>query len=632
MNYYEPIINENDMKNNKLKFITTIMVLVVFLFITSAKASDNQNKEILSDNLYYANLNISGLTIDQAKENINLGFQRVENTGLIFTYNQAQLLIPAVTVSFDSDLSYQNFHYNPDNLDNILKNYTRPNFLLRWWYKIIQKPATNIQPEFNLDEDRVKKAIKEAFPDSYYPATDAAFVFTKNGIKTSSEKLGKDIDWEDLFTAIYQNLNSLKIETVNIKTKTAYPEIYEDDIVGLEIEADKLSRSPLTLYFQDKEWLIDQADIASWLSVNKIGSTLSLGFNEDRVIKYLEEQLANKVNVLPQDPRFEIKDNKISSWQLGKDGYELETTASANQIITEYANDHSDLETGKRIPLTVKTLTPITADSFDIEEIIGTGHSNFAGSPANRRHNIEVGAAAVHGVLLKDGEEFSLVKVLGEIDAESGYLPELVIKNNKTIPEYGGGLCQIGTTVFRSALATGLPITARQNHSYRVSYYEPAGTDAAIYDPWPDVRFLNDTGKNLLIQSRIEGNDIYFDFWGTSDGRVATTTTPVVYNITAPPETKIIETDELAPGEKKCTEHAHNGADAYFNYIVVYPEGATSTPLEKERRFSSHYVPWQEVCLVGKEATSTPETDIASTTTPIITETPNDNTATTTIE
>jgi hypothetical protein len=59
----------------------------------------------------------------------------------------------------------------------------------------------------------------------------------------------------------------------------------------------------------------------------------------------------------------------------------------------------------------------------------------------------------------------------------------------------------------------------------------------------------------------------------------------------------------LKPGEKKCTEKAHNGADAYFDYKVVYPDGEI-----KEKRFSSHYVPWREVCLLGVEKLSTDDT------------------------
>ncbi len=101
----------------------------------------------------------------------------------------------------------------------------------------------------------------------------------------------------------------------------------------------------------------------------------------------------------------------------------------------------------------------------------------------------------------------------------------------------------------------------------------------------------------------------------------------MVYNIVKPPATKIIETDTLKPGEKKCTERAHNGADAYFDYTVIYPEGATTT-LEQTRRFKSHYVPWQEVCLVGKSASSSP----ATSTPPVATSTVATSTATTTTE
>jgi vancomycin resistance protein YoaR len=186
-----------------------------------------------------------------------------------------------------------------------------------------------------------------------------------------------------------------------------------------------------------------------------------------------------------------------------------------------------------------------------------------------------------------------------------------VIKGNETKPEYGGGLCQIGTTVFRGALASGLDITARRNHSYRVSYYEPAGTDATIYDPWPDLKFKNDTGKHILIQTRIDGRKIYFDFWGTKDGRQVSMTEPVVYNIVPPPEKKVIKTLDLPVGEIKCTERAHNGADAKFDYTVWYPED--DEPVSTT--FHSHYIPWQEVCLLGvteeefaaEQASSTPE-------------------------
>jgi vancomycin resistance protein YoaR len=174
-----------------------------------------------------------------------------------------------------------------------------------------------------------------------------------------------------------------------------------------------------------------------------------------------------------------------------------------------------------------------------------------------------------------------------------------VIKGNKTVPELGGGACQFGTTMFRTALNTGLPITNRQNHSYSVSYYFPVGTDATIYDPAPDFKFINDTKHYILIQTKIEENIMTFEMWGTKDGRVAEQTTPVLSNYVSPPATKIVETTDLAPGVTKCTEKAHTGVTASFDYKVTYEEGEV-----KEQNFTSKYKPWQEVCLKGVEKLS----------------------------
>ncbi len=202
------------------------------------------------------------------------------------------------------------------------------------------------------------------------------------------------------------------------------------------------------------------------------------------------------------------------------------------------------------------------------------------------------------------------METLGAIDGAHGWLPELVIKGNETKPEYGGGLCQIGTTAFRGALNVGLPIVERRNHSYRVRYYEPAGTDATLYDPKPDFRFRNDMAHPVLINAYSSGTKVVFEFWGTKDGRVADPIKPRIFNIVQPPPMKLIETTDLPPGQKKCTESAHAGATAEFTYTVTYPNGEV-----KSEVFRSHYRPWQAVCLVGKAAGS-PETPAPTLPTP----------------
>ena len=148
------------------------------------------------------------------------------------------------------------------------------------------------------------------------------------------------------------------------------------------------------------------------------------------------------------------------------------------------------------------------------------------------------------------------------------------------------------------ALNTGLPIIERKNHSYVVSYYNyngKPGVDATIYDPSPDFKFKNDTGNWMLIQTNIDGNDIYFDMWGTSDGRKGYFLEPENYDFISAPPTQEIETDELEPGQRDCTEKAHNGVSAKFDYIIELPDGT-----EKIETFYSKYKALPAICKVGK--------------------------------
>ncbi|KKQ60438.1 MAG: VanW family protein [Parcubacteria group bacterium GW2011_GWE2_38_18] len=346
-----------------------------------------------------------------------------------------------------------------------------------------------------------------------------------------------------------------------------------------------------------------------------------IALNNNNVEKYLKDKVASTTDQKLVDAKFQISaGGRVTQFQAGKEGRELDIAANLSKIEDEFIKNKK-----QEIELIINKLSPESnvndVNTLGIKEIIGTGQSTFTGSPRNRVKNISIGAAALNGIIVKPGENFSLLKTLGKIDASNGYLQELVIKEGKTIPEYGGGLCQIGTTIFRAAVNSGLPIVERRNHSYRVSYYEPAGTDATIYDPAPDFKFKNDTGNNILIQTRIEGTKLYFDIWGTKDERIAEQTKPTIYNIVKPKPTKLIETTDLPAGKKKCTESAHNGADAFFDYKVTYADGTI-----KKERFSSHYVPWQEVCLIGVDKISTPEssntgTSTASTTLPILSST-----------
>jgi vancomycin resistance protein YoaR len=198
-----------------------------------------------------------------------------------------------------------------------------------------------------------------------------------------------------------------------------------------------------------------------------------------------------------------------------------------------------------------------------IKELIATGESDFSGSSRNRRVNIQVGSSKFNGVIVKPGEEFSFNSHLGAIDAENGYLPEVVIKKDGLVAEFGGGLCQVSSTTFRAAMNAGLNITQRRNHSFAVRYYAPQGTDATVYPGVVDLKFINDTPAHMMIWTRTEGNKLYFDFYGTRDQREIVLEGPVQYDKRASGAMK-------ATWTKKVTNNGQTN-EQVFNSTYVSP-------------------------------------------------------------
>ena len=610
--------------------IKSLLVLVVFLLFVGIFAFYFNWRNNFSNRIYpgvkIGDIDLSGKTPAEAQTLITDRTESIINTGLIFQSGNKNVSLDTDMSSFDADLSFPALVFDVDRTVNQALALGQPkNFFNYLLFRLKSGSQKTIAPVYTLDETKIKKLLVDAFKELDIPPTNSTFSVspTSGELQASPEKLGKEINYDLIFSEIKNNLDTLNNRPIVIKTHSKYPEVKQADLKVLADEAKStIKEGGIELTFSEpgeststlKSWNIKPERLLSWLSVAQAEGKLQLSLDQDKIKEYLLLNVSPEVDIEAIRPRFEMKNSKVNNWQAGTDGRGVDMEATAAKVVADFFNGQ------KKISIVIKTTSVESLPSdqtLNIKELLGTGKSDFSGSPTNRRKNIQVGANAVHGILLAPGEEFSLVKVLGDVSEKTGYFPELVIKGNKTLPEFGGGLCQIATTIFRAALATGLPITERRNHSYRVVYYEPAGTDAAVYLPKPDVRFINDTGNYILIQSRIVKNIAYFDFWGTKDGRVATTTAPTIYNIVKPAATKYIETTDLPAGEKKCTEKAHNGADAYFDYKVIYPEGATTTPVQ-EKRFSSHYVPWQEVCLIGKSATSSNNTIISSSTVPVI--------------
>ncbi len=600
-----------------------VAVFFIFLLLLSASyfGFSNAYKTKILPKTSIAGMEIGGMRKKELKEMLNEKVNQVNESGVKFTFKDKETVINPIVSSFEGDIAFSIINFNVDKaVDKAFSIGRRGSFLENFSAKINSLfYKTELEMDLSMEEEQITKILEENYKNIEKNAVDAGLVATttwKNSwqkeitFEVTPEEAGFELEYEKAVKILKDQLVNFDLSPIEIKAKQDLPEIHKSDVLNVKNKAQEiLEKAPLALIYEDERWTVEAKTLSSWLGLKKgINNLIMIGLKDEKIEEYLEENVAPAIEREPEDAKLEIKEGRVMEFQTSKDGIELSPVKTISKIKNEFlvgTSTEIEIITNK-LESQIKTEN---VNDLGIKEIIGTGHSNFAGSPSNRIHNINNGAESISGILIKPDEEFSLIEALGDINAETGYLPELVIKGNRTIPEYGGGLCQIGTTIFRTALQSGLPITARRNHSYRVSYYEPAGTDATIYDPWPDMKFLNDTGNHILIQHRIDGNDLYFDFWGTNDGRKIEVTDPTIYNIVPPGPTKMVETTDLEPGEKKCTESAHAGADAYFDYTVAYPDGEI-----KEERFSSHYVPWRAVCLVGAEKTEVEKENVATST------------------
>lgn len=306
--------------------------------------------------------------------------------------------------------------------------------------------------------------------------------------------------------------------TVDIALVPTKAQVDESEASSLLSKIEEITqKAPYYLEGPDNSWKVEKQEVATWLQAGKSdGGQPEIILDKKEVSDFLSP-IAVAINRKPVDARLDWKNGEIKFALLAQEGKELDIEMSAENI------KEGLLAGQQKISLVINSIQPqisnASIEGLGLTTLLGKGESNFAGSPKNRQHNISVGASKLNGFLIRPGEEFSFGKSIGEIDAQNGWLPELVIKGNKTIPEYGGGLCQISTTLFRAALNSGLKVTERHPHAYAVHYYNPAGFDATVYPPSPDLKFINDTTSHILLQTRIEGTKLFFEIYGTPDGR-----------------------------------------------------------------------------------------------------------------
>ena len=211
-----------------------------------------------------------------------------------------------------------------------------------------------------------------------------------------------------------------------------------------------------------------------------------------------------------------------------------------------------------------------TEDLETIQDVLGTFTTDFSSSGSARSTNLAVGAAKINGRVVMPGQTLSGYECLQPFTRENGYKSAAAYENGQVVDSIGGGVCQIATTLYNTALQAELEITQRQNHSMIVTYVKPS-MDAAIAGTYKDIKITNNYSTPIYVEGYTENKKLTFTIYG-KETRPANRTVEYVsetLGTTSPGEPQLIVDNSLAPGARVRVQSSHTGLRSRLWKVVT---------------------------------------------------------------
>ncbi|MBA3062013.1 MAG: hypothetical protein FP833_03505 [Atribacteria sp.] len=308
----------------------------------------------------------------------------------------------------------------------------------------------------------------------------------------------------------------------------------------------KMIDSPRILVFEDKEFkFIPHKELSAFIDLNwVVEETYSIARTgnifrrlKDRIVVWRKGyEVSFQAEFNPQ--KFEDFQNKISSLinRMPRDAY-----VEDNRIIESKIGVKLNLERFKEeinktlinldeekyiLNIPVITVDPkITTQNILTELVIngelGTYPTSLENKKENTIYNIKLASEVINGILVKPQEIFSFNKYVGPAEKADGYKESTIIANGVFVNGYGGGICQVSSTLYNAALLANLPIVERYNHSVygEATKYVPLGQDAAIFYGFKDLRFKNNSDHAIVIFSKVFRDTLQVSIFGGNEDK-----------------------------------------------------------------------------------------------------------------
>ncbi len=265
----------------------------------------------------------------------------------------------------------------------------------------------------------------------------------------------------------------------------------------------------------------------------------------------------------------------------GQPGIGLDIPVSVNDIVS-YVSDWDGKD--GRVLLTTKVTQP-RGSKEDLEmvtDLLGSYTTSFTTSGAARSHNVENGISRVNGKVLYPGETLSVLQCVSPLDASGGYELAGAYENGATVQAYGGGICQVSSTLYNAVLMAELEIVTRSAHSMVVDYVQPS-FDAAIAGDYKDFQFKNSTDYPIYIEGYCVDKHAYFNVYGHETRSASHSVAYENEIMEEVPQTSTFIFDDTQPlGTYKRSNVGHKGVIARL-WKITYENG-----VETERKIQNN--------------------------------------------
>jgi vancomycin resistance protein YoaR len=458
-----------------------------------------------------------------------------------------------------------------------------------------------------IDRQALQSYVIARAADVDRPAIDAQLLLRNAAPVAVPAISGRQVLVNQTSEDIVAALQTLNPQTVVMRTRELLPTLRDGDITTAQRTVDTLLQGPIIFEGNDQTWEWTPDELASLIRVARerradgSGDTLQVSIDHEQIRAHLRE-LAEESTYGGSYPRVAWNGGDLRIREPGKPEYVID------EALTEYMVADALSSSERTIELPFREADPpIHAGNLDelgIVELVGKGRSDFTGSAAYRITNIQAGMNQFDGLLIAPGEEFSFNENVGAIDASNGFVEGYAIVQNRTQLEWGGGICQDSTTMFRAAFWAGLPITERHGHSFYINWYDRygygeygdgPGMDATIFTGpgGPDLKFVNDTDNWLLLQTVVDIPNRLAEIriYGTRPDRTVEFVGPEIFNRRAAPVAPVyVPNPAIAPGAIYQSDTARGGMSIAFTRIIK-EDGAE---VDRER-FVTVFKPWPNI-------------------------------------